>query len=284
MNSKELNLLIGQLEHIKFNDEEEGWGEFIKFISERFYCEAASYFLIDESKKIISFSKAIGPNSEDLIGVSFGYTGIVGWCAEYKKNLFVRNTKDHPLFTKKVDNVTKFETKSVMCFCCFLGDKLNGIIEFINPKNKDMFDEDDFENVLILTNFMSKKIYINKLEITINKLNEKAQSTINNLSGGFIGVDLEGKIMFFNPKAIEILEVKENYIGRNYEDLNIISTEIVSAIKQVLIENKILKRQEFFYDVNGKNKRIGYSTMNIKAVDGTITGAGIIFQDITEVK
>jgi hypothetical protein len=33
--------------------------------------------------------------------------------------------------------------------------------------------------------------------------------------------------------------------------------------------------------VNGRTKVIGFSSINIKGVDGTVGGAGVIFQDIT---
>lgn len=279
---KELSELAAEIERFKFETEEDGWGLFIGLVSEKMACEASSFFTVDDVKKNISFVKATGPNSEEITGVSFGYTGIVGWCASNRKNLFVKNTAGHPLFSKKVDYATKFETKSVICVCCYYGGVLSGAVEFINPKNKPEFEDSDFEAVRMLVALMSNRVYANKLEITVKHLNDKAQSTINNLSGGFIGVDLEGKIIFFNPKAVEILEVKEDFVGRPYPELEKLSPDMKEAIKDVLVDNRIAKRMEFFYSLSeGRHKKIGYSTMNIKAVDGSVTGAGIIFQDIT---
>ena len=60
-----------------------------------------------------------------------------------------------------------------------------------------------------------------------------------------------------------------------------VSPEIVGAIGDVLKQGKTVRRQEFTCVVNGKSKVIGYSSINIKGVDGNIIGAGIIFQDIT---
>lgn len=279
---KSLKELVSELEKFKFETEEDGWELFIKLVSERLACGASSFFTIDENKKIISFARATGPHSGEITGVSFGYTGVVGWCASNRKDLFVKNTKGHPLFSGKVDHITKFETKSIMCFCCYYGETLMGAVEFINPKNKPEFEDADFDTVKILLSLMSRIAYANKLEVTVKHLNDKAQSTINNLSGGFIGVDLEGRIIFFNPKAVEILEIKEDYMGKSYSELEKLAPDMKEAIKDVLVDNKIAKRMEFFYSLGGgRHKKIGYSTMNIKAVDGSVTGAGLIFQDIT---
>lgn len=282
-NCSELNSLINELDSFQIKNEEDAWGFFIEFVSKKFNCESATYFSVDEERKILTFTKVIGPNSQELTGVSFKYTGVAGWCAEHRKDLFVKNTGGHPLFSNKVDYITKFKTKSIICLVCFYGNKLSGVIEFINPLDKAEFEDIDFEMMKLLCNFMSKKIYIHNLEITIAHLNEKVHQTVNNLSGGFIGVDLDGKIIFFNPKAREILEIEQDYIGKPWTELEKISSDIFLALKEVLFENKISKRKEFIYSVAGKKKRIGYSTINIKAVDGSITGAGIIFQDITDI-
>jgi hypothetical protein len=49
----------------------------------------------------------------------------------------------------------------------------------------------------------------------------------------------------------------------------------------VLKQGKTVRRQEFRCRVGGKEKTIGYSSINIKGMDGKVIGAGIIFQDIT---
>ena len=49
----------------------------------------------------------------------------------------------------------------------------------------------------------------------------------------------------------------------------------------LLKQGKTVRRQEFKVVVNGRSKVVGYSSINIKGVDGTVSGAGVIFQDIT---
>ncbi|MEW6040974.1 MAG: PAS domain-containing protein, partial [Elusimicrobiota bacterium] len=87
--------------------------------------------------------------------------------------------------------------------------------------------------------------------------------------------------IFFNPKAKEIFELQEEYINKNILDFHKVSPDIVDAIANVLKSGQTVRRQEFKCMVNGKAKVIGYSSINIKGVDGAVIGAGIIFQDIT---
>ena len=73
----------------------------------------------------------------------------------------------------------------------------------------------------------------------------------------------------------------QEYLNRNVVELFQLCPEIVGAIGDVLKQNKTVRRMEFNCVVNGKKKVIGYSSINIKGVDGKIIGAGVIFQDIT---
>ena len=73
----------------------------------------------------------------------------------------------------------------------------------------------------------------------------------------------------------------DEYLNKNIISIFQISPDIVGAIGDVLKQGRTVRRQEFKCSINGKTKVIGFSSINIKGVDGTISGAGVIFQDIT---
>ncbi|MEK7722434.1 MAG: PAS domain-containing protein, partial [Elusimicrobiota bacterium] len=158
--------------------------------------------------------------------------------------------------------------------------ELLGVIEFINSI-PGSFSDEELKAAELITALVARDVYIKKLEATIKQLNLKGESTINNLSGGFIGADMEGKIIFFNPKASEIFEVGQEYLNKPVAELFQLCPDIVGAIDDVMKRGRTVRRMEFKYKVNGKEKVIGYSSINIKGVDGKVIGAGIIFQDIT---
>jgi len=243
-------------------------------------CHAASFFEADDVKKRLTFKKSIGPVGGDLVGLAFGYQGVVGFCAEGRKSVLVNDTENSPLFTKKVDKGSGFQTKTVIAVPAVANGELLGVIEFINSIS-GAFTEDEFKAASVLTELTAREVYIKRLEATIKQINLKGESTINNLSGGFIGSDMEGKVIFFNLKASEIFEVGQEYLNKPVVELFQLCPDVVGAIGDVLKQGKTVRRQEFKCKVNGKEKVIGYSSINIKGVDGKIIGAGIIFQDIT---
>ncbi|OGR42887.1 MAG: hypothetical protein A2X35_09645 [Elusimicrobia bacterium GWA2_61_42] len=243
-------------------------------------CHAASFFEADDVKKRLTFKKSIGPVGGDLVGVAFGYQGVVGFCAEGRKAVLVNDAENSPLFTKKVDKGSGFQTKTVIAVPAVANGELLGVMEFINSI-PGVFSDADLKTAETLTALVARDVYIKKLEATIKQLNLKGESTINNLSGGFIGSDMEGRVIFFNPKASEIFEVGQEYLNKPVVELFQLCPEVVGAIGDVLKQGKTVRRQEFTCSVNGKKKVIGYSSINIKGVDGKIIGAGIIFQDIT---
>lgn len=262
--------------------EDELWDFLIRKTSSVIGCHAATYFEADEARKTLTFRQSIGPVAADLAGVSFAYQGIAGWCAENRKPILVNDVETDPRFTKKVDYGTGFKTKSVLAVPAVSGGKLLGVVEFINAA-AGSFSMQDLELASMITYCAARDIYIGRLETTIKRLNLKGESTINNLSGGFIGADLDGKVIFFNPKAKEIFEVGDEYLDKNIISIFQISPDIVGAIGDVLKQGKTVRRQEFNCTVNGKAKVIGYSSINIKGVDGKVSGAGVIFQDITDI-
>ena len=261
--------------------EDDIWDNLLKTGTAAVGSEAATYFEAEEKQRMLTFRRSIGPIGEDIVGMSFGYQGVAGWCAESRKPVLVRDADTDARFTKKVDFISGFKTKSVIAVPALAGNKLLGVVEFINSVNPDGFDEQDLRLAVVASHMAVRDAYICRLENTVAQLTLKVESTINNLSGGFIGVDLSGKVIFFNPKAREIFEVGGEFMDQNILSLFQLSPNIVSAISDVLKLGKTVRRQEFKFAANGRTKVIGYSSISIKGVDGTVSGAGVIFQDIT---
>ena len=275
-----LHALFEDFSTVQVKTEEELWEDLIRKTSSVIGCHAATYFEADEAKKTLTFKRSTGPVGADVTGVSFSYQGIAGWCAENRKPILVNDLAADPRFTKKVDSVTGFRTKNAIAIPAVSGGKLLGVVEFINSIEA-AFSEQDLQLASMITRCVVRDIYSGRLEVTIKQFNLRGENTINNLSGGFIGVDLEGKVIFFNPKAKEIFAVGDEYINKNIISIFNLSPDVVNAIGDVLKQGKTVRRKEFRSSVQGVVKVIGYSSINIKGVDGAVMGAGVIFQDIT---
>ena len=283
--SDTLDLLIkfsDDLTAENLRDEDLLWDYLVRKGAGLLNCHAASFFEADEARRRLTFRKSIGPVGGDLVGQAFAYQGVVGACAESRKPVLINDAEQSPYFTGKVDKASGFRTKTVIAAPVIANKVLLGVVEYINSAG-GAFSEAEFRAASVMAALVARDVYIRRLETTLKQLNLKGESTINNLSGGFIGSDLEGRVIFFNPKAQEIFEVKDEYMGKNVVELFQLCPDIVSAIGDVLKQNKIVRRQEFTCTVNSRKKVIGYSSINIKGVDGKVIGAGTIFQDITNV-
>ncbi|HOW90401.1 MAG TPA: GAF domain-containing protein [Elusimicrobiales bacterium] len=277
----ELYSLFEKLSSAPAGTEDGIWDQMITVCAAAIGSEAATYFEAEEKQKTLTFRRSMGPVGSDIVGMSFGYQGIAGWCAENRKPILVADAGSDPRFTKKVDMLSGFVTKSVMAVPALAGGRLLGVAEFINRAAGGAFGEEDLRLAAMAASLAARDAYVCRLENTVAQLTMKVESTINNLSGGFIGVDLSGKVIFFNPKAQEIFDVGGEYMGKNIISLFQLSPNIVSAIGDVLKLGKTVRRQEFKLSVGGRIKVIGYSSISIKGVDGVASGAGVIFQDIT---
>lgn len=278
---KELEKIINESSKFSFSNELEIWSYALEISSKALKAQAATYFSVDEEKKILTFEKVLGPKSDQLQAISFSYCGAAGWCATQKRGVLIKDVSNNPIFTVKVDYASGYKTKSIIVLPCFCASKLSGVAEFINPVDKETFQENDFYFAYCVLEFFSKIAYIHKLEFTFKDLSSRADYAVNNLSGGFIGIDPDEKIIFFNPKAQQILSVKSQ-VGKSISSSDI-PKQMKDALYKTLREKTQIKRAEFNIFANGLTKKIGYSTINIKTIDGEINGAGIIFQDITSV-
>lgn len=284
INDSHLKKLCEAISDIRNNasgGEDPVWEALLKASTSLLNCEAGTVFEADEKRKIISVRKSLGKFAQLISNLSFGYQGICGWCAQERKSVISNDVRNDTRFTSKVDMATGFITKEVLCVPLMNGGELFGVLELINPAS-GKFSEEDLELAGFISYEASAIVRLMRLEETIKKLTLQGENVLHNLSGGFIGADLNGNVMFFNPRARQILGLgDDNYVGKPLDSMPDICQPAVEAILATLRTGNALRRQEFNCSVNGADRRIGYSTLLIQDVNGKVAGAGITFQDIT---
>ncbi|MCX5792154.1 MAG: GAF domain-containing protein [Elusimicrobia bacterium] len=129
-------------------------------------CHAASFFEADEIKRTLTFKKSLGPVGGDLVGLSFGYQGIVGACAETRKSILINDTETSPFFTKKVDKGSGFKTKNVIAVPVLANGALLGVVEFINSMD-GAFTEEQFKSAPLLAALIGRDVCIRRLEAAV---------------------------------------------------------------------------------------------------------------------
>ena len=113
--------------------------------------------------------------------------------------------------------------------------------------------------------------------------NEYYQSILDNLTGGFLSVDLEGTVVYVNPTAGRILHFPDvnKLIGMEYHQALVNFPALTEVVRDVLATHKTVHRAEVNVLHGDAPLTIGYSTLQVKNRRGDYLGLGIIFQDLS---
>ena len=109
--------------------------------------ETGSLFLINaEGDLELAIARGSGgaQKPEGRIIVPRGQ-GIAGWVLENRKSALVVDAYADPRFYKEADKQTGFRTRSILCVPLQHDQKDIGVLQVLNPKEKEAFDETDLE-------------------------------------------------------------------------------------------------------------------------------------------
>jgi PAS domain-containing protein len=115
---------------------------------------------------------------------------------------------------------------------------------------------------------------------------EYYQSILDNLTGGFLSVSLDGLVVYVNPTAGKILHLADlgALIGKDYAAALFGFPALREVVRDALSTHKTVHRAEVTVLHGDAPLIIGYSTLQVKNRAGEYLGLGIIFQDLTFVK
>ena len=138
--------------------------------------EAASLFFVNEETDALDLaisSFAEGQFSEPKISVPKG-KGIAGWVALHGQGLLIPDAYADDRFYKDADKQTGFRTRSILCAPLKYNGTIIGVLQILNPKEKQAFDEQDLDGFMAYANFTA--IAIEKLRaIDRNRAQERVE-------------------------------------------------------------------------------------------------------------
>lgn len=109
--------------------------------------EAGSLFLTNAEGNLelaIARSSGGGELPQARIVVPRGHD-IAGWVLEHRKSALVADAYADPRFYKEADRRTGFRTRSILCVPLVRNQKEIGVLQVLNPMEKEAFDEIDME-------------------------------------------------------------------------------------------------------------------------------------------
>src|ERR1700751_4049872 len=92
-----------------------------------------SLLMVDEQKDELYFAIAVGDAADALkrIRLKVG-EGIAGWVAKHGESLLVPDVYNDPRFAKRIDEMTKWQTRSIICVPLKSKHRVLGVIQLIN--------------------------------------------------------------------------------------------------------------------------------------------------------
>src|SRR5580692_7522334 len=102
-------------------------------VAEYFRPDTWSLLMVDEQKDELYFAIAVGDKAEALKNVRLKLgEGIAGWVAKNGESRVVPDVRTDPFFASRVDEATKWETRSVICVPLRSKLRVLGVIQLVN--------------------------------------------------------------------------------------------------------------------------------------------------------
>src|SRR5436853_2679250 len=102
-------------------------------MAEYFRPDTWSLLMVDQEKQELYFAIAVGDAADALKNVRLKVgEGIAGWVAKNGERLIVPDVMTDPRFAKRIDEMTKWETRSIICVPLRSKLRVLGVIQLVN--------------------------------------------------------------------------------------------------------------------------------------------------------
>lgn len=277
--------ILDFLSQLRDTDEDRVWSRIVEKLAVAVGTEAASYYTFLPKRRQLIALYSLGESAKQLSGVPIEIgTGICGWVAKHREPTIVLDPYGDQRFLKAIDEKTGFKTRNILAVP--LNDRLElvGVIELIN-KRAGAFSPEDLHFVEAACRMTALALRCFRLEATVDKVTSNNASILENLGGGFLAIDMHGRLILCNPSARRILGISPDLplnlpVEQALRDI----PEMAEILANAASTRQTVKRQELRWKRDGVERVLGYSTIMIQDPQGNVSGAGITFQDITNIK
>ncbi|MBI5247483.1 MAG: GAF domain-containing protein [Elusimicrobia bacterium] len=258
------------------------WARVLDKLAAALDCEAATYFVFLPKQGQLIARAALGSAGHRVESrrVESG-KGLCGWVAKYREPVLTADAYADTRFMKQVDEDTGYKTSHVLAVPLLDRLELTGVIELIN-KRTGPFTESDLAFAQAACQACALALRALRLESTVDKVTAHNASILENLGGGFLAVDIHGRVMLCNPAAKKILGLADDMpMNQPVDQTLMIIPDMAEILMDTLVKKETVKRQDLWWKYKDKNRVLGYSTLLIQDPHGQVVGAGVTFQDIT---
>jgi diguanylate cyclase (GGDEF)-like protein len=113
-------------------------------------------FLLEPDAQELRFELVAGLQDHSLSNVRIKVgEGIAGTVARTGEPILVPDVRRDPRFSQKIDALTGFVTRSLICLPLKIQESVIGVIEVVNPEDASLFDEQAIPVLSILADFVA---------------------------------------------------------------------------------------------------------------------------------
>lgn len=205
--------------------------------------------------------------------------GLLGWVAKYHEPVLSADLASDPRRAPG-DAPAEGPARSGLFLPLSVQLDFVGAFSLFDPQGR-AFTEDDLRLARAVVEQAGHAIRRLRLEDMVGRVTSYNSSILDNLSGGFLAVDLQGRVMICNPAAKRMLEIQGGAIDMPVEQALAAVPQLAMVLRKTMESRQTEKRLEIRFVRGGVQRVIGYSTLLIKDAQGAFAGAGVMFQDIT---
>jgi two-component system NtrC family sensor kinase len=165
---------------------------------------ASSVLLLDQEKQEFFFYFADGPVAGQLkqVKLSAG-SGIAGWVVLHGEPLIVNNVTEDERFCKDVDEITGFDTRSIMCAPLVVCGNVLGVIEVLNKLDGSDFNEQDLESLVAVASTAAMVVELKHAEEALRASEEHYSALVASLTDAVFKIK-DGVVTWCNERVEEV--------------------------------------------------------------------------------
>lgn len=191
--------------------------------------ERATLFIVDKEKKELWSKSGIGIHQKEIrIPID---TGIAGEVAQNNEYQIIDNPYAHPKFNQKVDRITGYRTRNILCVpMANINGEVIGVFQILNKKDGS-FTADDAQ-------FLSAMAVSTGIAIENSLLREELKNQLEKIKTSYDELYIAQNQMVKEAKLVHTLDILHKMKGllfapENFEEL-VNNLKIVKSFQQVI--------------------------------------------------
>lgn len=276
--------LLDLLHSLRESNDLKVWSRVLEKTTAGLKAEAGAYHFYDTLARRLVLFHAVGAQAVEGAAKTAGMDqGLCGWAAKFREPVLTADVSKEKRYDKGVDAPPGVAPRSILTLPLFVSLDFVGVYQFFNP-SAGAFSAPDLRFAQTAAAQTAQALRRLRLEEMVGRVTSYNSSILDNMSGGFVAVDLQGRVMICNPAARRILDIRGEVTDLPLEKVLTGVPDLAEVLRRTISSKQTVKRQELNFRLEGQSRLLGYSTLLIQDAQGALSGAGVTFQDLTQLK